>query len=94
MFIPIVPLLMTRPPELSVRPAAPGIAPEIIRVSPVAICRPRTLPTALRVTVLVPFKMQAFVEAVGVPLVQLPSRFQKLFPPFCHKVEGALRLPH
>jgi hypothetical protein len=29
-----------------------------------------------------------------VPLVQLPLRLQKLLPPFCQVVEGALKLPH
>ena len=52
------------------------------------------IPVVSSVTVLVPFRMQAFVEAVGVPLVQLPLRSQKLLPPFCHVVEGALRPPH
>src|SRR5580700_11567193 len=61
---------------------------------PLASWRALAFPIVLSVTVLTPFSMQAFVEPVGGPLVQFPSRFQKLFPPFCHRVEGALRLPH
>src|SRR5580704_4915274 len=94
-FVIVPPVLDNMPsiklvPEPRLRLAPPFIS----RVLPLASCRPLALPAVLRVTVLVPFRMQAFVEAVGVPLVQLPLRSQKLLPPFCHMVDGALRLPH
>src|SRR5580704_13051089 len=96
----MVPLLLNEPllpipPAFKLKPTSDRLpVPAIFKLLPSASCKPFAFPVVLSVTVLVPFRMQAFVEAVGVPLVQLPSRFQKLFPPFCHVVEGALRLPH
>src|ERR1700744_1342057 len=97
-----VPEFVIVPPVLDIMPwikLVPGprlrlAPPVIIRVLPLASCKPLALPAVSSVTVLVPFKTQAFVEAVGVPLVQLPLRSQKLLPPFCHMVDGAPKLPH
>ena len=64
-----------------------------VKLLPLAICRPLALPFVSRVTVLVPSKMQAFVEALGVPLVQLPATPQEPLPSL-QVVDGALKLPH
>jgi hypothetical protein len=64
-----------------------------VRVLPLAICRLSTLPFAFSVTLLVVSRMQAFVEDVGTPLVQLEAVLQKLLPSL-QVVEGLLKLPH
>jgi hypothetical protein len=56
-------------------------------------CRPLAFPVVSRVTVLVPSRIQAFVEALGVPFVQLPATAQEAVPSV-QVVEGALKLPH
>src|SRR5579864_8663091 len=92
----IVPELLNKRPSIRLLPGPRvRLAPEsIFSVLPVASWRPFAFPLVLSSTVLVPFRMQAFVEAVGVPLVQLPLRSQKLSPPFCQVVEGAFSVPH
>src|ERR1700757_3132905 len=95
-FAMVPPLRLNSVPKIRLLPVPRvRLAPEsIFRVLPVGRWRAFAFPLVLSSTVLVPFRMQAFVEAVGVPLVQLPLRSQKLLPPFCQVVEGALRAPH
>src|ERR1700685_2578820 len=86
----IVPELKLAPePRLRLAPAP------IFKPLPLASCRPSAFPFVPRVTltVLVPSKIQAFVEASGVPLVQLPATLQEPVPSL-QVVEGPTNLPH
>ena len=60
---------------------------------PPASCKLATAPPPVRVTVLVPSMMQAFVEELGVPLVQFPGTVQEPLASL-QVVEGPPKLPH
>jgi hypothetical protein len=77
----LVPVTVKLLPLLTTRPLPP------------ASCRLATDPPPLRVTVLVPSMMQAFVEAVGLPPFQFPGMLQSPLPSV-QVVEGAPKLPH
>jgi hypothetical protein len=60
---------------------------------PLASCRLATDPLPMTATVLVPSMMQAFVEELRVPLVQLPATDQEPLASF-QVLDGAPKLPH
>src|ERR1700723_4595873 len=65
----------------------------MFKLLPLASCRAATLPFVFRVTALVPSTIHAFVEALGVPLVQLPLTPQDPLLSL-QVVDGPLKVPH